>query len=243
MPRGGLIAAPGMGNRIHDLPEEDRPRERLHRLGPGALSDAELIGLFIHTGVKGENAVQIAQRMLKEHNGLRNLSRCEIPELMATHGLGPAKAALVGAAFELGKRAAQEALREQPMNDAEQVFQFMGLELQSLNHEEVHVLLLNTRFGLLHRERVFQGSLNESVAHPREILKKALLHSAHAFVLVHNHPSGDPASSASDREFTRRLREGAEILRLNFMDHIIIGHPAEHRQRAYFSFREAGLLR
>ena len=231
-----------MGTRIHDIPEEDRPRERLLRLGPAALSDAELIGLFIHTGVKGENAVQIAQRILKEFNGLRNLSRREIPELLATHGLGPAKAALLGAAFELGKRAAQETLREMPMDDASVVFQFMGAELQALNHEEVHILLLNTRLSLLHRERVFQGSLNESVAHPRELLKKALLHSAHAFVIVHNHPSGDPTPSSADRDFTRRLREGAELLRLSFLDHIIIGHPAEHRPRPYFSFREAGLI-
>lgn len=231
-----------MGTRIHDIPEEDRPRERLLRLGPGALSDAELIGLFIHTGVKGENAVQIAQRLLKEYNGLRNLSRREITELMGSHGLGPAKAALLGAAFELGKRAAQETLRELPMDDASVIFQFMSTELQALNHEEVHILLLSTRLTLLHRERVFQGSLNESVAHPRELLKKALLHSAHAFVIIHNHPSGDPTPSSADREFTRRLREGADLLRLNFLDHIIVGHPAEHRSRPFFSFREAGLL-
>ena len=218
-----------MGTRIHDIPEEDRPRERLLRLGPAALSDAELIGLFIHTGVKGENAVQIAQRILKEFNGLRNLSRREIPELLATHGLGPAKAALLGAAFELGKRAAQETLREMPMDDASVVFQFMGAELQALNHEEVHILLLNTRLSLLHRERVFQGSLNESVAHPRELLKKALLHSAHAFVIVHNHPSGDPTPSEADRRITRRLREASEATGLFLQDHLIIGTPAKYR--------------
>ncbi len=231
-----------MGTRIHDIPEEDRPRERLLRLGPGALSDAELIGLFIHTGVKGENAVQIAQRLLQEYNGLRNLSRREIPELMSSHGLGPAKAALLGAAFELGKRAAQESLRELPLDEASLIFQYMGAELQALNHEEVHILMLSTRLTLLHRECVFKGSLSESVAHPRELLKKALLHSAHGFVIIHNHPSGDPSPSQADKEFTRRLREGAELLRLTFIDHIVIGHPAEHRKRPYFSFREAGLL-
>ena len=231
-----------MGNRIHDIPEEDRPRERLIRLGPSALSNAELIGLFIHTGIPGENAVQIAQRLLKEYNGVRNLSRQDIQELQTTRGLGPAKAALVAAAFELGRRATQEALKEQPMDDPETIVEFIGAELQSLNHEEVHVLLLSTRLTLIHRECIFQGGLNESVAHPREILKKALLHSAHAFVLVHNHPSGDPTPSTADREFTRRLRDGSELLRVNLLDHIIIGHPAEHRPRPYFSFREAGLV-
>ena len=231
-----------MGNRIHDIPEEDRPRERLLRQGAGTLSNAELIGLFIHTGVPGENAVQIAQRMLTEFNGLRNLSRRDITELTDIHGLGPAKAALVAAAFELGRRAAQEALREKPMDDASVVFDFMGAELQALNHEEVHVLLLNTRLSLLRRERIFQGSLTESVAHPREILRKVLLYSAHSFIIVHNHPSGDPAPSSSDRDFTRHLRECAEVMSLKFMDHIIIGHPAMHRPRPYFSFREAGLI-
>jgi len=231
-----------MGTRIHDIPQADRPRERLLRLGAGALSNAELIGLFIHTGVKGENAIQIAQRLLTEYNGLRQLSRQEIPELMSSHGLGPAKAALLGAAFELGRRAAQESLRETPLDSAELVFQLMGSELQALNHEEVHILLLSTRLTLVHRECVFQGSLNESVAHPRELLKKALLHSAHAFMIVHNHPSGDPTPSTADRDFTRRLRDGAELLRLSFLDHIVVGHPAEHRSRPFFSFREAGLL-
>lgn len=231
-----------MGNRIHDIPEDDRPRERLIRLGPAALSDAELIGLFIHTGVVGENAVQIAQRLLKEYNGVRNLSRQEILQLQKTRGLGPAKAALVAAAFELGRRAAQESLRELPMDDPNAIFQYMGTEMQALNHEEVHILLLSTRLTLLHRECVFQGSLSESVAHPREILKKALLHSAYGFALVHNHPSGDPTPSHSDREFTRRLRECAELLKIQFLDHVIIGHPAEHRPRPYFSFREAGVI-
>ena len=229
-----------MGNRIHDIPEEDRPRERLLRHGAGTLSNAELIGLFIHTGVPGENAVQIAQRMLTEFNGLRNLSRRDITELTDIHGLGPAKAALVAAAFELGRRAAQESLREKVMNEASLVFDYMGAELQALNHEEVHLLLLNTRLCLLRRERIFQGSLNESVAHPREILRKVLLHSAHAFIIVHNHPSGDPSPSTADRDFTRRLRESAEVLSLRLLDHIIIGHPAQHRPRPYFSFLEAG---
>ena len=231
-----------MGTRIHDIPEEDRPRERLIRLGASALSDAELIGLFIHTGVPGENAVQIAQRMLREFDGLRNLSRQDISQLLDTHGLGKAKAALVAAAFELGRRAARESLRELPMDDPQVIFDYMAAELQSLNHEEVHVLLLSTRLTLLKSECVFQGSLNESVAHPREILKKALVSNAHAFAIVHNHPSGDPTPSNSDREFTRRLRDCAELMRLKFLDHLIIGHPAEHRPRPYFSFREAGLI-
>ncbi len=231
-----------MGTRIQDIPEADRPRERLLRSGPGALSDSELIGLFIHTGIPGENAVQIAQRLLVEFNGLRNLSRREISEITGARGVGPAKAALLSAAFELGRRAAQESLRDVPLDSAQRVFEFIGSELQALNHEEVHILVLNTRLSLVHRQRVFKGSLNESTAHPRELLKQALLHSAHGFMIVHNHPSGDPSPSTADKEFTRRLRDGAELLRLQFIDHIIIGHPAQHRKQPYFSFCEAGLI-
>jgi DNA repair protein RadC len=231
-----------MGLRIHDIPEQDRPRERLLRLGAAALSDAELLGIFINTGVPGENAVQIGQRLLREFNGLLQLSRRETKELSKQLGLGPAKAAVLAAAFELGRRANREERRDVPMDNPERVFDYLGLELQALNHEEVHVLSLNTKLCLTHCEKVFQGSLNESVAHPREILKKALLHSAYAFIVVHNHPSGDPAPSEADRHFTRTLRQVAEVMKIAFVDHVIIGHSTADRPRPYFSFREAGLL-
>ncbi len=231
-----------MGQRIHDIPEQDRPRERLLRLGAAALSDAELLGIFINTGVPGENAVQIGQRLLRDFNGLLHLSRRETKELSKQHGLGPAKAAVLAAAFELGRRANREERRDVPMDSAERVFDYLGLELQALNHEEVHVLLLNTKLCLTHSERVFQGSLNESVAHPREILKKALLHSAFAFIVVHNHPSGDPTPSEADRHFTRTLRQVADAMKIAFVDHVIVGHSTAGRPRPYFSFREAGML-
>jgi DNA repair protein RadC len=231
-----------MSQRIQDLPAEDRPRERLLRLGPEALSDAELVGLFINTGMKGENAIQIAQRILRECGSLREFSRRSTAELAALKGLGPAKAAILAAAFELGRRSAREIARETPLDLPAKVFDYLGLQMLALNHEEVHLLCLNARLQLEHHELIFRGSLTETSAHPREILRPVMIRTSHAFMIVHNHPSGDPNPSEADRRFTRSLRDAADLLRLKFTDHIIIGHPSESRSLPYFSFRESGLL-
>lgn len=229
-------------SRIHDMPEDDRPRERLLRLGAGALSDAELLAIFINTGMKGENALQVAQRLLREQGSLRNLSRIEAGELAHMRALGPAKATHLAAAFELGRRAEQETLKEVPLDRPDLVHRFIGPELQALSYESVRIILLNQRLCLIRHEELFRGTINESSAHPREIVTKALVHRAPAFILVHNHPSGDPSPSDADKRLTRRLKDAAELLGILFADHIIIGCPAESRQIPYFSFRECGIL-
>eukprot|EP01031_Cornospumella_fuschlensis_P052454 gene52454-64112_t len=211
------------------MPEDDRPRERMLRLGPGALSDAELLAIFINTGMKGENAMQVGQRLLKKFGSLRKLARIGAGELAGEKALGPAKATHLAAAFELGRRAEQEELKESPMNSPDLIYRYLGAEMQALGHESLRVLLLNTRLHLMHQEEVFKGTVNETVAHPREILNRVIVNRAYAFAVVHNHPSGDPSPSEADRRMTRRLREGAELLGLVFMDHIIIGAPAESR--------------
>lgn len=231
-----------MSQRIHDIPEQDRPRERLLRLGPGALSDAELLAIFINTGIKGENAIQVAQRLLGETGSLRELSRQEPESLVRNKALGPAKAANLAAAFELGRRAEKETLKEIRLQTPDEVYQHLAAEMQALSYESVRVILLNTRFAVIRIDEVFKGALNESVCHPREILRKAIVHNAHAFVLVHNHPSGDPAPSDSDYRMTRSVRESAAILKIEFCDHIIIGAPGGNRARHWFSFKEAGML-
>ncbi|MBV6498204.1 MAG: hypothetical protein CJBNEKGG_00420 [Prosthecobacter sp.] len=229
-------------SRIHDIPEEDRPRERLMRLGAGALSDAELLAIFINTGMKGENALQVAHRLMREQGSLRNLSRIEAVELAHMRALGPAKAALLAASFELGRRAEQAAARELPLDRPELVYRFIGAEMQALSHESVRVILLNQRLCLVRQEELFRGTINESTAHPRDIVTKALVHRVPAFILVHNHPSGDPSPSDADKRLTRRLKEAADLLGLCFTDHLIVGCPAEGRLQPYFSFRECGLL-
>lgn len=221
---------------------DDRPRERLLRLGPGALTDAELLALFINTGVRGENAIQVAQRLMRESGSLRQLARVSAPELAGVRALGPAKAANLAAAFELGRRAEREWVKETPLNSPELVYRHVAAEMQALAHETVRVLLLNTRLHLMREERVFSGTVNETVAHPREILQPVIVHKAYGFTVVHNHPSGDPSPSEADRRLTRRLREASELLGLVFLDHLIIGLPAEGRSQPYFSFKECGLL-
>ncbi|MEZ5387337.1 MAG: DNA repair protein RadC [Prosthecobacter sp.] len=230
-------------SRIQDIPENDRPRERLLRLGPQALSDAELLALFINTGTKGENALQIGQRLLRDHKSLRELSRLEPAVLSKIKALGPAKTAKLAAAFELGRRAARESSdNEVVLNTPQDVYHFIGAEMQALGHESVRIILLNTKLAVTRSEEVFRGSLNECTATPRDLLRKALIHNAHAFILIHNHPSGDPTPSDADRRVTRRLREASETTGIVLQDHIIIGTPADSRPLPYFSFREHGML-
>lgn len=229
-------------SRIHDIPENDRPRERLLRLGPQALSDAELLALFINTGTKGENALQIGQRILRDYGSILNLSRLETAALTDIKALGPAKAAKLAAAFELGRRSREASLPDIALDHPRRVFDFVGPELQALGYESVRLILLTTKLTLLRSEEVFRGSLNECTATPSDLIRKALIHRAHAFILIHNHPSGDPTPSDADRRLTRRLREAADLMGIQLQDHLIIGTPAESRPQPYFSFREHGLL-
>lgn len=230
-----------MSQRIQDLPEDDRPRERIMRLGATSLTNPELIAIFINTGLQGENAIQVAERLLRETRTLRNLSRMGAKELARVHGLGPAKAAHIAAAFELGRRAAVEEVMEEKMDEPEKVYRYLFHQMAQQGHETLHILVLNTKLGLVHDETVFKGTVNESPAHPREIMRIAAVHRAHSFILAHNHPSGDPTPSEMDRRFTQRIRQCAEIMQIQFADHIIIGSPSQGRQ-PWFSFRSAGLL-
>ncbi len=230
-----------MSLRIHDLPEGDRPRERLFQQGATALSNAELLALFINTGLKGENAIQIGARLLKDAKSLRALSRRSAKELSDERGLGPAKAAHIAAAFELGRRAAREEMVEQKMNEPLRIYEFLCNDMARMNQEELHILILNTRMMLVHDQVLTVGTLNESIAHPRDILRCVIQHNAHAFILAHNHPSGDPSPSEADRQLTRRIREIALLMKIDFADHVIIGAPRAGA-KPYFSFREAGMM-
>lgn len=231
-----------MSLRIQDLPKNDRPRERLLELGAASLTNAELLALFINTGTQGENAIQMGQRLLQEFKSLRNLSRRSAKELAQQfHGLGPAKASHIAAAFELGRRAAQEEVREDKMDTPEMMYRYLGSDMARLGYETLRILVLNTKLCLVHDEIVFQGTLNESPAHPREILRAALVHRGYAFVLAHNHPSGDPAPSDADCRFTRRIRDAAQLMQIQFLDHLIIGAPRSGAL-PYFSFKESGMM-
>ncbi len=230
-----------MSNRIHDMAEDERPREKLAKNGAATLSNAELLALFIATGTGKLNAIQIAQQMLKEHGSLAAMSRATIPMLKKQPGIGMAKACNLAAAFELGNRVAREQITSLPLDSPERVYDHYFQYFVREAREKVVVVPVDTRYRPLATEVVSSGTVNESTAHPREIFHPVITRAAYGFILIHNHPSGDPSPSRADESLTRRLAEGAALLQLRFLDHVIIGRPAPGRA-AYFSFREGGLL-
>lgn len=227
--------------KIREMPADDRPREKLVARGAAALSDAELLAILLRTGVEGANAIEVARQLIAKYGSLEVLSRCSVQELAAIKGVGPAKGAQLAAAFGLGVRLVKERFTGKKMTEPQEVYDLLNLEMRALHRESLRVVLLNTRFHLLRVEEVSLGSANESIAHPREVFRPAIIYSAYAVIVAHNHPSGDPSPSQADHSLTRRLREGAELLQIRLLDHIIIGAPAEGRQ-PYFSFKEAGVL-
>jgi DNA repair protein RadC len=226
---------------IHELPEQEKPREKLLRRGADSLTDAEIVAILLRTGIKGCNVIQLAQQLLDRYGGLAHLSRCSVAELSGLKGIGPAKALHLAAAFSLGSRLVAECAISEPLNQPESIFRLLGPEMRLLDRESLRVVLLDTRFRLITIREISRGTLNESVAHPREIFKPVISHSAYAFVIVHNHPSGDPAPSEADLRLTRRVAESARILQISFLDHLILGTPVDGRP-GYFSFKEAGII-
>ncbi len=227
--------------KIRELPEEDRPREKLLKLGPDGLSNRELIAILLRTGLPGKNAVEIAGEIIAQFKGLSGLSRTSMEELAHVPGVGPAKAVQLAAAFKLADRMVKEKVSRQKMDSPELVNDFFGAEMRALTKESLRLLLLNTRYQLLDTKEIAVGSLNESIAHPREIFRPAIAHAAYAVILVHNHPSGNPAASPADYALTRRLAAAGELLQIKLLDHVIIGAPSEEHP-SYFSFKEAGVL-
>lgn len=229
--------------RVTDIPEQERPREKLARLGAQSLTDAELLAVFFRTGLQGLNAIELGSSLCQKYGGLTELSRLTVEELCNSNkGIGPAKATELVAVFEMGRRLASQRMVETPLNKPDLIYAVMAPEMQQLSRESLRVILLNSRYRLVKVEEVSSGTINETVAHPRDILKPAIVHDCHAFIVVHNHPSGDPSPSQADRKLTRRLIEAAELMRIEMLDHIIIGRPRDENPNGYFSFNEQGLM-
>lgn len=209
--------------------------------GAPALSESELIAILLRTGVVGANAVDVARELLLRYQSLTALSRCNAKELSQVKGIGIAKALQLAAAFELGKRLSQESPARGKVDTPELVYELLGPEMRMLSKESLRAVLLDTRFRLLRVEEIALGSISECIAHPREVFRPALIHSAYAVILAHNHPSGDPSPSAADIQMSRRMSEAARVLQIRLLDHVIIGAPGEGRV-PYYSFKEAGLL-
>jgi len=232
---------------IKELPEGERPRERLWRHGPGALSTAELVAILLGTGnaATSQSALSLAQGLLQwalrretgdvrraGATGLRELAAARPDELCQVPGIGPAKAVRVVAALELGRRLAGEGLRPIRIRRASEVAALLHEEMRYYRKEHLRVVLLSTRRHVLAVETVSIGGLDGTVVHPREVFRAAMQRAASALILVHNHPSGDPAPSPDDLEVTRRIIEAGRIVGIDVLDHIILG------DRRYVSLRE-----
>lgn len=221
--------------RIHDLDPENRPRERFIRSGISALSPAELLALVLKSGTKGKNILETCNELIARH-GLEKLADLSVNELQKTGGIGPAKAMQILAIFELQKRLLHARSLNRKIRSARDVYEYMDGRLPDETREHLFLLHLNTKNHIIRHDIVSVGTLNASLIHPREIFKAAIRESAHAIVLVHNHPSGEVEPSNADRQVTTVLKQAGSILQIELLDHVIIG------REAFFSFREHALL-
>lgn len=227
---------------IPDLPKEERPRERLARLGASSLSDAELLAIFLRVGVKGCSAIEVGRKLIHKFGSLSELGGLSVAELSGEHGLGPAKAAQLIAAFELGSRCANEKMIRTPMNSAEAIYQAMAPRLAHERKEHVLIILLDTKLRATRTIELSEGNANSALCEPRDILHHILINQAPAFVLVHNHPSGDPSPSRQDLILTKKILDASALMHLRFVDHLIVGRPGEDHQNPYYSFTAAGVI-
>lgn len=227
--------------RIKDMPDLERPRERLIARGAGALSHAELIAILLRTGTQGQSAIDIARDLVREHNTLSNLARTSVEELQQVKGIGRDKAVTLKAAFILARRMADEIPEARPLlDDPERMADHMREEFRDKEIEEFHTLLLDTRRRLIRAEQITTGILDTAIVHPREVFKKAIAANASALVLVHNHPSGDPTPSKADIQVTRDLIRAGQLLKIDVLDHVIIGQRTTEQDRDFVSLKEMG---
>ncbi|MBA4496153.1 DNA repair protein RadC [Paenactinomyces guangxiensis] len=222
---------------LKDVPEEERPRERMLRFGAEHLSNAELIALLLRTGSTGESVLHLAQRLLGELGGLKGLTSASWQELTQIRGIGPAKAVQLLAGVELGRRISRAVPADRlAIRSPDDAVQFVMDELRYEQQEHFICLFLNTKYRVIDKKCIFKGSLNVSVVHPREVFHEAIRRSSAAIICVHNHPSGDPTPSREDLEVTERLIEAGHIMGIDLVDHLIIG------DQTYYSMKEKGLI-
>lgn len=223
--------------RLKDLPEELLPRERLSQFGPEVLSNSEILAILLRTGIKGENVLNLAERILAEVGGLTGLAKLTVHELVQLHGLGKAKSAELKAALELGRRSVSVDPMSRPVvNSPQDIAHIVMEEMRYLDREHFRVVSLSTKNHVLGISSISVGSLNSSLVHPRECFKEAIRRNSNSIILLHNHPSGDPTPSQEDIEVTRRLIDGGKILGIEVLDHLIIG------DNRYISLKERGVL-
>jgi DNA repair protein RadC len=222
---------------INQWPEDQRPRERLIKSGAQALSNPELLAIFLRTGVKGKSAIDLGRDMVGHFGSLGGMFAATLPRFSAIHGLGPAKFAQLQAVMELARRAISEQLEEGiALSSPQAVKQYLQLLLAPRSYESFMVLFLDVKNRLIDAEELFRGSLTHTSVYPREIVKAALKRNAASIILAHNHPSGTPEPSPSDRVLTNALKQAMQLIDVHVLDHIIVAGSQVH------SFAENGQL-
>ncbi len=219
--------------KIPEWPEDERPREKLTRFGPENISDAELLAILLRIGNREKSAIDLARHLIREVGGLEGIDGKGIAELCQIKGIGPAKAAQLKAAFEIGKRLLSgQGTEKKRITSSQEVYEIFSPHLRHRKREAFKVIFLTRRHAIIGEQTVFEGSLTESLINPREIVKSALAHSAAGVIFVHNHPSGDPSPSLEDRKVTDQLVRACGLVNIRVVDHIIVG------DHGYYSFAD-----
>jgi len=224
------------GRKVSEGDPEVMPRERIEREGPEVLADHELIAILLRTGTVNEGVMQLSRRLLDEYGGFIGLQRRDFAEFLAMGGLGPAKAATLKAALEIGRRVAKLPIEERPsIASPEDVVNLIGYEMAALEQEQLRVVLLDTRNRILRAPMVYQGSVNEASVRIGELFREAVRANAVSMILVHNHPSGDPTPSSADVSLTAEVVAAGKLLDIAVIDHLVIG------QGRHVSLKRLGL--
>ena len=230
-----------IGMRLKDQPASERPRERLVSLGADALSPAELVAILLRTGLRGANVLEISKQLVRKYGSLGALAQASLEDLQTVKGIGRDKAVTLAAAFALARKMAEELRRESPVLDTpEAVAALMREDARLRNVETFQVLLLNTRRRLIEVVKISDGTLDTILVHPREVFKPAIAANAAAIILLHNHPSGEATPSEADIKVTRDLIRAGQLLKIDVLDHVILGRATPERPKDYVSLRELG---
>ncbi len=218
---------------VKEMPEEERPRERLKQLGPSALSNEELIAIILRTGMKDQSVLELSKKVLYHLESFEDLKKLSIFELMKVDGIKTAKASTLIAAIELGRRLSQtKRTKKEVIKTVKDVYELLSPELSHLEQEHFIAIFLNIKSEVITHETIFIGTIHQTLIHPRELFKTAIKLSAAAIIFVHNHPTGDSTPSKADIEATEGLMSASKLVGIDLIDHVVMG------KKEYYSIRE-----
>lgn len=221
---------------LAEMPEEERPRERMLKYGPSGLSNAELLAILLNTGVTGESVMYVAERLLREYGGFTGLMRMSAQELSTVHGIGPAKATKLKASMEIAQRVMSDMQERRPkVIKPDDVLNLIGLDMTLQEQEQMKVVMLNTRNEVINIRTLYQGTTNQAQVRISEVYREAVRLNAVAIIVAHNHPSGDPTPSSADIDLTRAMYDAGQTLDIKLLDHLIVG------QGRHVSMKRLGL--